>query len=83
MKQNTYLGVIGIISFAFATIQTSFIIYYPMFGYLLYKMTGGTYSPGNFRDQIPTGAYLLAIVLFAFAIIAANIICTAEAKNKS
>ncbi len=82
MRQNTYLGVIGILSFAFATIQTSFIICYPMLGYLLFKISGGSYSVGNFKDQIPTGAYLLAIVLFAIAIIAANIICTAEAKNE-
>ena len=83
MKRNTYLGIIGILSFAFATIQTSFIVCYPMIGYVLFKITGGSYSAGTFRKEIPTGAYLLAIVLFAIAILAANIICTAEQKKES
>jgi hypothetical protein len=69
MGKNTYLGILGILSFIFGTIQLMIIINYPMIGYLIFKAAHGDYSTAQYKRNIPTGAYIITFVLFTIAII--------------
>jgi len=64
MQRNTYLGILGIISFFFGIINLLFIINYPMIGYLVFKAAKGSYSIAQYKKSIPFESYAVTIVLF-------------------
>ena len=80
MKQNTYLSIIGILSFIFGTIQLIIIINYPMIGYLIYKTVQGSYSINQYKRNIPIGAYIITVLLFAMTI-AITVMMNRNKKN--
>ncbi|MEJ2649830.1 MAG: hypothetical protein P8016_15650 [Sedimentisphaerales bacterium] len=83
MNRNTYLGILGILSFIFGTIQLIIIISYPMLGYLIFKTTGGSYSVTQYKHNIPVGTYIITFVLFAIATTVTWIICISKDNSET
>ena len=83
MKRDTYIGIIGIVAFTFATIQSLFIACYPMIGYLIFQASKGSYSASSYRGNTPIVAYIVAIVLFAISIRARFVIGKSESTKGS